>query len=529
MNEIKTRRIGGDEPRIKPLWKSQSVNEEKSSTSVVKIVLLIIFLVSVLLLGAQIFFWSTPPKTIYDLLFKEFKVQPVKHISRHSSSYDFHAKKFVTSHKLNELKPVLFNKHKIVTNWKALHKWTPENFCKRNFHLYGIYENTEKTFLFHSMQPLSDFISKKLKQPFTLKNDVPICSFLNTLKNPEDPYVYLSQKLQYFGKELDGMNKVKESFLDDLEPNYESFFAQETGRVTNIWFGGKNSTAQCHYDVAHNFFIQIYGRKKFLLLEPTSWKFLYLYPSLHPSYRQSQLNFDAEITNLKSQPPQNFQNSQYTQSFSNSNYIQKTFIPYSQFLNHVKEMHSNVKIYEVIVEPGDVLYIPPFWFHHVESLGTSFSVNMWSNCEEYFVSEKILTSPLPFESYWTKEQRLEGVYTFIRIFISVYNHINNYNSPYISQWLNNVLVKGRYEPLFRSGLLSKDFSMKCPEFNEQFVNKFQSYVEDIVKNTRSLRSGINDIIVGNFIEELVNWSISDTPELVGAFLNSCFTTEETVL
>lgn len=36
--------------------------------------------------------------------------------------------------------------------------------------------------------------------------------------------------------------------------------------------------------------------------------------------------------------------------------------------------------YEVIVGPEDVLYIPMYWFHHVESLkhgGPTVSINFW--------------------------------------------------------------------------------------------------------------------------------------------------------
>jgi len=33
---------------------------------------------------------------------------------------------------------------------------------------------------------------------------------------------------------------------------------------------------------------------------------------------------------------------------------------------------------EVTLEPGDVLYVPPYYFHHVESLTASVSLSTWS-------------------------------------------------------------------------------------------------------------------------------------------------------
>ncbi len=35
------------------------------------------------------------------------------------------------------------------------------------------------------------------------------------------------------------------------------------------------------------------------------------------------------------------------------------------------------------VRPGDMLVVPPFWFHHVETLEESVSVNVWSDAPEY--------------------------------------------------------------------------------------------------------------------------------------------------
>ena len=39
--------------------------------------------------------------------------------------------------------------------------------------------------------------------------------------------------------------------------------------------------------------------------------------------------------------------------------------------------------YVAEVTPGDVLIVPPFWFHHVETLKESVSVNVWSDAPEY--------------------------------------------------------------------------------------------------------------------------------------------------
>ena len=41
------------------------------------------------------------------------------------------------------------------------------------------------------------------------------------------------------------------------------------------------------------------------------------------------------------------------------------------------------------VGPGDMLAVPPFWYHHVETLSESVSVNVWSDAPEYYIINKV--------------------------------------------------------------------------------------------------------------------------------------------
>ena len=41
------------------------------------------------------------------------------------------------------------------------------------------------------------------------------------------------------------------------------------------------------------------------------------------------------------------------------------------------------------IGPGDMLIVPPFWFHHVETLEESVSVNVWSDAPEYRLMNKM--------------------------------------------------------------------------------------------------------------------------------------------
>lgn len=75
---------------------------------------------------------------------------------------------------------------------------------------------------------------------------------------------------------------------------------------------------------------------------------------------------------------------------NSTNFLQPTRIPYEEstiyskynFFCPTKEDEINIlKIKDtaklVTLEPGDILFVPPGWWHYVESLDFSISVNMW--------------------------------------------------------------------------------------------------------------------------------------------------------
>ena len=41
------------------------------------------------------------------------------------------------------------------------------------------------------------------------------------------------------------------------------------------------------------------------------------------------------------------------------------------------------------VSPGDMLVVPPYWYHHVETLEESVSINVWSDAPEYAIMNKM--------------------------------------------------------------------------------------------------------------------------------------------
>jgi len=81
-------------------------------------------------------------------------------------------------------------------------------------------------------------------------------------------------------------------------------------------------------------------KKRFRLFDPGQFKNLYTFPLFHACDRQTQVNLDN--------------------------------IDYEKFPNI-----ANANGWECVLNPGDVLYLPSYWYHHVTSFTRSTGLNFW--------------------------------------------------------------------------------------------------------------------------------------------------------
>ncbi len=96
-------------------------------------------------------------------------------------------------------------------------------------------------------------------------------------------------------------------------------------------------SATTHYDLPHNIILLASGRKRFTLLPPSAHDKLQLHPRWHGSQRQAQVHLPHVLSEV------------------------------------------NEEVVVVTLQSGDALYIPPLWFHFVETLSSSVSVNFWTD------------------------------------------------------------------------------------------------------------------------------------------------------
>lgn len=107
-----------------------------------------------------------------------------------------------------------------------------------------------------------------------------------------------------------------------------------------FWLGIKGTVAPLHLDIWDNFLCQITGEKRLVLFDPRDVSNLYPYHALSAAPHISKVNLDTATS--------------------------------EEF-----PLLDGLVGYEAIVESGDVLYMPPGWWHQVWTTKDSIAVNFW--------------------------------------------------------------------------------------------------------------------------------------------------------
>lgn len=115
-------------------------------------------------------------------------------------------------------------------------------------------------------------------------------------------------------------------------------------------FGMKGVIAENHFDLSRNAINVLYGQRRYILAHPNQCNNMNLLPKGHPSARHSAV--DWSDPDMEDYP---------------------TF----------EKAHVN----EIVMQPGDVLYLPTNWFHYIISLGLNFQCNTRSGGQNLYRKE----------------------------------------------------------------------------------------------------------------------------------------------
>jgi hypothetical protein len=111
-------------------------------------------------------------------------------------------------------------------------------------------------------------------------------------------------------------------------------------KAPTLWMGPARTVTPIHFDAADNLLVQIYGRKKLILISPAQSKCLY-----YPCLRLGHVNYspvDVEEPDFDSFP-----------------------------------LYQHATPLEVTIEPGEILFIPVRWWHYARALERTISLNFW--------------------------------------------------------------------------------------------------------------------------------------------------------
>ncbi|KPJ10211.1 Lysine-specific demethylase 8 [Papilio machaon] len=220
---------------------------------------------------------------------------------------------FFRDYILKERPAVLEN---CINHWPALEKWKDQNYFIKLAGLRTV-----------AIELGSDYTKSEWTQKLmTLEEFIK-----NYMFNTDGPVGYLAQ-YQLF-------DHIPELKLDITEPEYCCF--SDTNEPVDImaWYGPKGTLSPLHYDAKRNLLAQVIGKKHMFLFSPNDTDYLYPHDSqlLH-----NTAQVDPRKPDLEKYPK-----------------------------------YKEAKPYYCTLSPGQMLFIPPKWWHCVESLSISFSVSFW--------------------------------------------------------------------------------------------------------------------------------------------------------
>ena len=164
---------------------------------------------------------------------------------------------------------------------------------------------------------------------------------------------YLSKIAEDDFKGYAANNQIGKALLDVLNIELPIFDPKNKFDNPKIWIGSNGTTTPLHRDSTDNFTYNLIGSKKWSLFSIKDSDYLY---------------YEKNIYGIKANPLMEF----YTSP------VDLGKIDLSSF-----PLFKNAEKHDIILEAGQVLYLPYGWGHQVENLSTTIMINFWFQLENY--------------------------------------------------------------------------------------------------------------------------------------------------
>jgi ribosomal protein L16 Arg81 hydroxylase len=121
--------------------------------------------------------------------------------------------------------------------------------------------------------------------------------------------------------------------LDDFTSFPEYLNPTAAGRQCFLWFGPAGTVTPLHHDTSNILLAQVAGRKRYRMIPASEWQYVY-------NSRGVFSDVDAEKPDLNRYPK-----------------------------------FRNATIIDIVVEPGEALFVPVGWWHQVRALDVSMTIS----------------------------------------------------------------------------------------------------------------------------------------------------------
>ena len=227
----------------------------------------------------------------------------------------------------------------VVETWPALGKWNM-SYLTQNM----------GTDVLELVKCTNNFITFDPDHRAPLKMHIPLSYTLANLSTADFFECVQSPTLCFDGyKGHYYFGKVPDSLKADISPDtllYNTERDKKAGKQF-MWISSAGMITHTHFDQDYNIFVQLVGRKRFTLWSPEQHELLYMFPRVHPMWHKSRVNYqDVDIAQFPAFP--------------------------------------RARGVQVELGPGDMLYVPPYTWHYVETLSPSVSLSTWSHDYELY-------------------------------------------------------------------------------------------------------------------------------------------------
>ncbi|KAL1528434.1 hypothetical protein AB1Y20_009782 [Prymnesium parvum] len=265
----------------------------------------------------------------------------------------------------------------------------------------------------------------------------------------------------------------------------------------NVWAGHAGVLATTHFDTSHNFVVQVFGTKRWLLWPPSELPALRLHPSSHPSRRQTRMQLLRRGVNG----------------------------------SRLADGYSRCPAHHEVMGPGDVLYVPPFWAHAVftEEVGLSLSIlspswleAAWARASWYELpfnqlqdsaTDRMLAAGVFISTLLPKCQALKG--TTPRAFLHRDVH-----------WARHAPISANEDVACSTHYASAELA-QCREVlggdrQRDFIHLIEetsskvAAVLDREEGSHSFDAAVGRELLAGYVDQLANWAVGE--EQMGAFL-----------